>query len=199
MTDLCFEVLARSLFGENLPEARRLVAATAEALHAFHHLHSQWIGNAGGLAFAGVRAVATAMGRPDFVVDPSLLPTSYSRRFRYAVVALDEFVGALVARKRREPPGDDFFSLLLAAHDAHGAPLSNEQTPRRDRDHVPRRSRDCGQRAQLDPVSARPAPDGRADPGCPARPRGGSGSSSTRSPARACVSTRRRTGSAAPP
>jgi cytochrome P450 len=127
MTDLCFEVLARSLFGENLPAARRLVAATAEALHAFHHLHSQWIGNAGGLAFAGVRAVATAMGRPDFVVDPSLLPTSYSRQFRYAVEALDEFVGALVERKRREPPGDDFFSLLLAARDAHGAPLSDEQ------------------------------------------------------------------------
>jgi cytochrome P450 len=127
MTDLCFEVLARSLFGEDLPEARELVAATAEALHAFHHLHSQWIGAAGGLVFAGVRAVATALGRPDFVVDPSLLPTSYSRRFRDAVGALDAFVAALVARKRKEKPGDDFVSLLLEAVDAHGAQLSDGQ------------------------------------------------------------------------
>ena len=72
----------------------------------------------------GSAAVATALGRPDFVVDPSLLPTSYARRFRYAVEALDDFVGALMARKRREPPGDDFLSLLLSAHDAHGASRS---------------------------------------------------------------------------
>jgi cytochrome P450 len=127
MTDLCFEVLARSLFGEDLPEARKLVAATAEALHAFHHLHSQWIGAAGGLVFAGIRAIATALGRPDFVIDPSLLPTSYSRQFREAVEALDAFVAALVARKRKEPPGDDFLSLLLGAVDADGRPLSDEQ------------------------------------------------------------------------
>ena len=31
----------------------------AEALHAFHHLFSQWVGAAGGLAFAGVRWLAT--------------------------------------------------------------------------------------------------------------------------------------------
>ncbi len=127
MTDLCFEVLARSLFGEELPEARALVAATAEALHAFHHLHAQWIGAAGGLAFAGVRAVATALGRPDFVVDPTLLPTPYARRFRHAVRELDRFVAELVVRRRREPPGEDFLSLLLGATDASGAPLGDRQ------------------------------------------------------------------------
>jgi cytochrome P450 len=127
MTDLCFEVLARSLFGEPLPEARELVAAAAEALHAFHHLHAQWIGAAGGLAFAAVRAVATAMGRPDFVVDPTLLPTPYARRFRKAVQELDAFVAALVARKRKQPPGDDLLSLLLTGTDAAGAPLGDRQ------------------------------------------------------------------------
>jgi cytochrome P450 len=127
MTDLCFEVLARSLFGEPLPEARELVAATAEALHAFHHLHAQWIGAAGGLAFAAVRAVATALRRPDFVLDPTLLPTSYARRFRQAVQELDAFVAALVARKRKEAPGDDFLSLLLNATDGAGAPLPERQ------------------------------------------------------------------------
>jgi len=127
MTDLCFEVLARSLFGEPLPEARGLVAATAEALHAFHHLHAQWIGAAGGLAFAAVRAVATALGRPEFVVDPTLLPTPYARRFRQAVAELDAFVAALVVRKRKQSPGEDFLSLLLHATDGSGAPLPERQ------------------------------------------------------------------------
>jgi cytochrome P450 len=127
MTELCFEVLARSLFGEEMPEAQELVAASAEALHAFHHLHAQWIGAAGGLAFAGVRALATALGRPDFVVDPTLLPTSYARRFREAVGALDAFVAGLIARKRREKPNGDFLSLLFSAVDEAGAPLEDRQ------------------------------------------------------------------------
>ena len=127
MTDLCFEVLARSLFGEELAEARPLVAAAAETLHAFHHLHSQWIGAVGGLAFAAVRAASTALGRPDFVADPTLLPTPYARRFRGAVAALDRFVATLIARRRRrcQPAGDDFLSLLLAAKDEAGAPLDD--------------------------------------------------------------------------
>jgi cytochrome P450 len=123
MTDLCFEVLALSLFGEQMREARPLVAAAAEALHAFHHLYAQWIGAFGGLVFAGVRALSTALGRPDFVADPTWLPTSYARRFRDAVADLDRYVAALIQRRRRQPPGDDFLSLLLAAVDETGAPL----------------------------------------------------------------------------
>ena len=125
MTELCFEVLARSLFGEDLPEARGLVAATAEALHAFHHLFSQWVGAAGGLAFASVRAIATALGRPDFVVEPTLLPTAYARRFRRAVRELDAFVAALVERRRGQARGGDFLSLLLSARDGQGLPLDD--------------------------------------------------------------------------
>jgi cytochrome P450 len=127
MNELCFQVLAQSLFGEDMPEARPLVAAAAEALHQFHHLHAQWIGAAGGLAFAAVRAVSTALGRPDFVADPTLLPTPYGRRFRDAVAALDQFVAALVARRRAAPAGDDFLSMLLAARDQDGAPLDQRQ------------------------------------------------------------------------
>ena len=123
MTELCFEVLAQSLFGEEMTEARPLVAAAAEALHAFHHLHAQWIGAFGGLAFAGVRALSTALGRPDFVVDPTLLPTPYGRQFRQAVAALDGYVARLIRRRRGETPGEDFLSLLLTARDQAGAPL----------------------------------------------------------------------------
>lgn len=125
MTELCFEVLARSLFGEELPEAHALVAATAEALHAFHHLFSQWVGAAGGLAFATVRALANALGRPDFVLEPTLLPTSYARRFREAVRALDAFVAALIERRRGAPRGEDFLSLLLSARDEGNLPLDD--------------------------------------------------------------------------
>jgi cytochrome P450 len=127
MTELCFEVLTRSLFGEELPEARALVGATAEALHAFHHLFSQWVGAAGGLAFASVRAIATALGRPDFVVEPTLLPTSYARRFRRAVRELDGFVAVLVERRRGKPRGGDFLSLLLSARDEGHLPLDDRQ------------------------------------------------------------------------
>ena len=127
MTELCFEILARSLFGEELPEARALVGAAAEALHAFHHLYSQWVGAAGGLVFAAVRALATALGRPDFVVEPTLLPTSYARRFRQAVRELDAFVAALIERRRRENRDGDFLSLLLSARDDAGMPLHESQ------------------------------------------------------------------------
>lgn len=127
MTDLCFEVLAQSLFGEDLPEARPLVAATAEALHEFHHLYAQWIGAFGGLAFAAVRAVTTALGRPDFVAEPTVLPTRYARRFRAAVAGLDRFVGQLVARRRAFGRGDDFLSLLIEGTDTAGEPLSDRQ------------------------------------------------------------------------
>lgn len=127
MTDLCFEVLAQSLFGEDLPDARPLVAATAEALHQFHHLYAQWIGAFGGLAFAAVRALTTTFGRPDFVVEPTVLPTPYARRFRAAVAALDRFVGQLVARRRASRLGDDFLSLLIAGTDAADQPLSDRQ------------------------------------------------------------------------
>ena len=127
MTELCFEVLARSLFGEELPEAQDLVSAAAEALHAFHHLHAQWIGAAGGLAFAGIRALATMLGRPDFVIEPTLLPTAYARRFREAIRALDAFVAALVERRRGEERGDDFLSLLLSARNEDDLPLDDRQ------------------------------------------------------------------------
>jgi len=127
MNELCFEALAQSLFGEDMSEARPLVAAAAEALHQFHHLHAQWVGAVGGLAFAAVRAVSTAMGRPDFVADPTLLPTPYGRRFRDATAALDRYVATLVARRRAAPAGDDFLSMLLAARDDAGAPMSERQ------------------------------------------------------------------------
>src|SRR5262245_16362040 len=96
MTDLCFEALTVSLFGEDMMQHRELVALAADALHAFHEHYSQWIGTFGGLLFTIFRAASTAVGRPDFVVDPSRLPTSYARRFRDAINDLDEMVRKLV-------------------------------------------------------------------------------------------------------
>jgi cytochrome P450 len=127
MTELCFEALAHALFGEDMTEARALVAAAAEALHEFHHLHAQWIGAFGGLAFAGVRAISTALGRPDFVADPAALPTAYGRHFREAVAALDAYVARLVERRRAAPARDDFLSMLLQARDDAGAPMPERQ------------------------------------------------------------------------
>jgi cytochrome P450 len=85
------------------------------------------VGAAGGLAFAGVRALATALGRPDFVVEPTLLPTSYSRRFREAIGELDAFVAALLERRRRQRRDGDFLSLLLSARDDAGRPIDDRQ------------------------------------------------------------------------
>jgi cytochrome P450 len=43
------------------------------------------------------------------------------------VAALDRYVARLIARRRAARAGDDFLSLLLAAHDGAGAPLSERQ------------------------------------------------------------------------
>jgi cytochrome P450 len=113
------------VFGEELPEAMGLVAAAAAALHAFHHTaravgRSSWR--------AGLRrnpSSRDALGRPDLVLDPALLPTSYARRFRRAIRALDVFVAELIDRRRRKGGGEDFLSLLLLARNDQGRPLDD--------------------------------------------------------------------------
>jgi cytochrome P450 len=127
MTDLCFEALASSLFGEDMMGERRLVAQAAEALHAFHDHYSEWIGSFGGLFFTAFRTVATWLGRPDFVIDPCILPTGYAKRFRDAVALLDQAVNKIIKRKRQEPLQPDLLGLLLAARDESGHPLSDRQ------------------------------------------------------------------------
>ena len=129
MTDLCFEALTLSLFGQNMMRVRRLVAEAADALHAFHEHYSQWIGSLGGLAFTVMRTISTALGRPDFVIDPTILPTAYSRKFRDAVEALDLVVTDLI-RERRQHAGDgndDLLELLVSARDNTGRPLAERQ------------------------------------------------------------------------
>src|SRR5262249_47837408 len=124
---LCFEALTLSLFGEDMMEVRELIANAAEALHAFHDHYSAWVGSIGGMAFAAVRAISTALGRPDFVIDPSRLPTAYARRFREAMDALDAAVAALIRRRRKGPGGSDLLGLLVSARDECGVPLSERQ------------------------------------------------------------------------
>jgi cytochrome P450 len=127
MTDLCFEALTLSLFGQNMMQVRDLVAEAADALHGFHENYSQWIGSLGGLVFTLLRTVSTALGRPDFVIDPTILPTSYSRRFRNAVAALDRVVVTLIRERRRQPSTDDLLGLLVSASDETGQPLTERQ------------------------------------------------------------------------
>jgi cytochrome P450 len=106
---------------------RRLVAQSAEALHAFHDHYSEWIGSFGGLFFTAFRTLATWLGRPDFVIDPCILPTGYARRFRDAVAVLDQAVYKIIKRKRDEPAQGDLLGLLLAARDDSGQALSDRQ------------------------------------------------------------------------
>jgi cytochrome P450 len=127
MTDLCFDALTLSLFGEDMMEVRDLVAHAADTLHGFHDHFSEWVGSLGGIAFAAVRAISTALGRPDFVIDPSRLPTAYARRFREAMDALDAFVASLIRRRRKETGGNDLMGLLVSARDESGLPLSEQQ------------------------------------------------------------------------
>jgi cytochrome P450 len=127
MTDLCFETLTLSLFGEDLMRDRELVARAADALHGFHSQYSEWIGSFGGLFFAAFRAISTALGRPDFVVDPARMPTPYARRFRKTVDDLDQAVTTLIRRRRAQPAGSDLIGLLLAARDEAGQPLTERQ------------------------------------------------------------------------
>lgn len=132
MTDFCFEVLAVSLFGEDMSEGRLLIAHAADALHSFHDGYLKSIGSFGGLLYAMLRAVTTAAGRPDFVVDPSCLPMANSRKFRSVMDAVDAFVQTVISRRKRQPPRDDLLGMLLSARDESGRPLP----PRQLRDEV---------------------------------------------------------------
>ena len=127
MTDLCFDALTLCLFGEDMMEVRQLVAEAADALHSFHDYYCDWIGSFGGVAFTLVRAVSTALGRPDFVIDPSRLPTACARRFREAVDALDNVVAAIIRRRKEQSGGNDLLGLLVSARDQSGRPLSERQ------------------------------------------------------------------------
>src|SRR3989454_2022039 len=127
MTDLCFEALASCLFGDDVMAGRELIAQAADALHGFHEHYSKWIGSLGGVLFALIRATSTAFGRPDFVIDPSCLPTAYARKFREAMDALDGFVEKVIRRRRSLPRQNDLLGLLLAATDDSGRPLTHQQ------------------------------------------------------------------------
>jgi cytochrome P450 len=127
MTDLCFEALASSLFGEDVMAGRELIAQAADALHGFHLHYSKWVGSVGGVLFALIRTASTAFGRPDFVIDPSRLPTAYARKFREAMDPVDEFVETVIDRRRSEPRRNDLLDTLLYATDDSNQPLTRQQ------------------------------------------------------------------------
>jgi cytochrome P450 len=126
MTDLCFDVLGVPLFGEDLAALHPRVTEATAALHAFHDGFSKWAILAGVLA-VGMRGISTRLGRPDFVFDPSRLPTAFARRLCAAMDELDKFVYDFIDRRRAEPPREDMISVLLFARNQSGAPLSRQQ------------------------------------------------------------------------
>ncbi len=126
MTDLCFEILAMPLFGEDMAEVRPLIIEAAAALHEFHQSFSRGVA-VGGLAITAMRAIATFLGRPDFFFDPSLLPTKYAKRLRLAIAQLDQFVYRFIDRRAAQPLRGDLMSMLIAAKDANAAGLQRQQ------------------------------------------------------------------------
>jgi cytochrome P450 len=130
MTDFCFEVLSRSLFGEDMTKGRPLLAAATAALHEFHEIFvARWFGMFTGVVLTGLRALFSAMGRPELTFDPSLIPTAYARRFRNTMGELDAFAAEVIRKRRarKEGPGDDLLGILLSAKDERGRPLGDRQ------------------------------------------------------------------------
>jgi cytochrome P450 len=126
MTDLCFEILAVPLFGEDMAGVRPLIIEAAAALHDFHQSFSRGVA-IGGLAITAMRAIATFLGRPDFFFDPSLLPTKYAKRLRLAIADLDRFVYRFIDRRAAQPLRDDLMSMLIAGRDSNGRALQRQQ------------------------------------------------------------------------
>jgi cytochrome P450 len=126
MTDLCFEILAVPLFGEDMAEVRPLIIEAAAALHDFHQSFSRGVA-VGGLAITAMRAIATFLGHPDFFFDPSLLPTKYAKRLRRAIAELDRFVYRFIDRRAAQPLRDDLMSMLIAAKDSNAGAFHRRQ------------------------------------------------------------------------
>ena len=159
MTELCFDALAQTLFGEDMSEARALVADTAAALHHFPP-PARAVGRrrrgpgvargAGGLDRAGpprFRGRSRRCCRRRTGAASAQPPPRWTRR-RHAA-------GGAAARRRR---GEDLLSMLLAARDHTGAPMPERQICDEAVTMFLRRPRDRGQLADLGPVSSRPAP-----------------------------------------
>src|SRR5690242_12771396 len=105
MSGLAMAVVGEALFGAEVVEDRaRVEAALVDVFRAFDLLV---------LPFAGLRM---------------RLPTRTVRRYTAARAELDRVVDGVVAERRRsgEDRGD-LLSMLLAARDADGAPLSDEE------------------------------------------------------------------------
>jgi len=56
-----------------------------------------------------------------------VLPAGFARQLRAAMANLDKFVFDFIERRSGEPPREDMISVLLAARDEAGAPLSRQQ------------------------------------------------------------------------
>ncbi len=128
VTELCFEALTRAMFGEDVAQAKGVLAAAAEALHGFHDHYSRRVGGVSGVLFSAFRRTVTRLGKPDLRVDPTFVPTAHARVFREVIREMDGFVYDLIARRRREPGDEtDLVSLLLRARDEQGRPIDERQ------------------------------------------------------------------------
>jgi cytochrome P450 len=104
MTELTLAIVARALFGADLArdDVAAVGAAMREVLSQFDRQFSPWF-------------PITAR-----------LPLPSTRRFARSVGVFDEVIGRMIARRRREPAGEDLLSLLLAA-DEDGRRMDDRQ------------------------------------------------------------------------
>ncbi len=128
VTGLCFDALTRAMFGEDVAQAKDVLAAAAEALHGFHDHYSRQVGGVRGVLFSAFRAAVTRCGKPDLRVDPTFIPTAHARAFRGVMHEIDRFVYELIERRRQEPGDEnDLVTLLLRARDEAGRALGVRQ------------------------------------------------------------------------
>ncbi|WP_435159601.1 cytochrome P450 [Haladaptatus sp. DFWS20] len=57
---------------------------------------------------------------------PDWVPTATNRQFRRATDQFDDVIGTLIEKRRGDPPGDDFLSILLHATDERGEGMSDK-------------------------------------------------------------------------
>jgi cytochrome P450 len=103
MMSLTLDIVARTLFGGDVGDEAKQV----------HHMLDDLMVHFMGIGGSGVRI-------------PMAVPTPGNRKARGILDALDHLVQDLIAR-RRENPGDDLLSWLIAASDDEGGGMSDTQ------------------------------------------------------------------------
>ena len=106
MVELCMSVLMETLFGDAEKEGEALIFELTEAIQDFTFSYRKF----------------------GFLPLPNLMPTRSNIRFRRAVRAMDEWLLALIARRRKDGASDEgLLAMMMSARDKAGQGLSDKQ------------------------------------------------------------------------